>query len=348
MIDFTITEFTLDYVPQALELLKQGYQREKKYISFLPDFSSAADKTGELQWFAGEKFGFMALKDGELLGFFCYYPPFKGVYNTVKEFGSWSPLHAHGIKEMDDKQTAAVWSRLVQTAMEKASAEGSVYHSATLFRHETLLQEILHMYGFGNRYADSMLDVEKYGMTIKNQAANKDTITDAGGFRISQTNEEDFTIRQTCKEDFPVLRELRRGLSYHLTKAPCFCLHNENQFEEYIHERETSEGLVTFGLYNPDDKLIGFIDTNEDDGENFVSQGTDILNISGMFLSDDYRGKGLAKLLVDAAVEEARNLGKAVLGVDYETMNPTARGFWEKYFTPYTLSLVRRIDVEPK
>lgn len=75
MIDFTITEFTLDYVPQALELLKQGYQREKKYISFLPDFSSAADKTGELQWFAGEKFGFMAVKDGELLGFFCYYPP---------------------------------------------------------------------------------------------------------------------------------------------------------------------------------------------------------------------------------------------------------------------------------
>lgn len=30
--------------------------------------------------------------------------------------------------------------------------------------------------------------------------------------------------------------------------------------------------------------------------------------------------------------------------MDYETMNPTARGFWEKYFTPYTISLVRRID----
>ena len=60
--------------------------------------------------------GFCAIKDGQMIGFFCYYPPFKGVYNTVKEYGSWSPLHAHGIKEMDDRQTEAVWSRLVQAA----------------------------------------------------------------------------------------------------------------------------------------------------------------------------------------------------------------------------------------
>lgn len=326
--DFTVTEFTPDYIEQARELVRQGYQREQNHISFLPDFSDTADKTGELQWFAGEKLGFCAVKDGELLGFFCYYPPFKGVYNTVQEYGSWSPLHAHGIKLMDDRPTAAVWSRLVQAAMERASAEGSVYHSVTLFRHETVLQEILHMYGFGNRFADSMLEVEKY----------ENTLSDAGTF----------TIRQTRQDDFPALRELRLGLSKHLSKSPCFCLHNDNQFEEYIHDRETSKELVTFGLYTSGDELIGFIDTTTDDGENFVSQGSGILNISGMFLSEEYRGKGLAKLLADAAVEEARNLGKPVLGVDYETMNPTARGFWEKYFTPYTLSVVRRVDVEPR
>lgn len=327
MADFTITEFTLDYVPQAMALLKQGYQQEKKYISFLPDFSTSEDKTGELQWFANEKLGFMAVNDDELLGFFCYYPPFKGVYNTETEYGSWSPLHAHGIKEMDEEQTEAVWSRLIQAAMKKASAEGSVYHSVTLFRHEVLLREILHMYGFGNRFADSMLDVGSYEIT-------KSKLDTSSG---------DFSIRQTCQEDLPVLRKLRREFSYHLSKAPCFCIHNENQFNEHLRERETSEELVTFGLY-ADDKLIGFIDTNEEDGENFISQGTTILNISGMFLTEEYRGRGVANFLVDVAVEEAKNLGKTILGVDYETMNPTARGFWEKYFTPYTISLVRRVD----
>ncbi len=42
----------------------------------------------------------------------------------------------------------------------------------------------------------------------------------------------------------------------------------------------------------------------------------------------------------ESHIEQALNL----LGVDYETMNPTAAQFWEKYFRRYTLSMVRRID----
>jgi len=36
--------------------------------------------------------------------------------------------------------------------------------------------------------------------------------------------------------------------------------------------------------------------------------------------------------------------GYKLLGVDYESFNSTANGFWLKYFTPYTNSVVRRID----
>ena len=38
------------------------------------------------------------------------------------------------------------------------------------------------------------------------------------------------------------------------------------------------------------------------------------------------------------------NEGKEYLGVDYETLNPTALRFWDKYFQNYTYSYVRRID----
>ncbi len=48
MIDFTICEFTIDYVEQALELLKQGYERERKFTPFLPEYSITSDKSGEL------------------------------------------------------------------------------------------------------------------------------------------------------------------------------------------------------------------------------------------------------------------------------------------------------------
>jgi len=36
--------------------------------------------------------------------------------------------------------------------------------------------------------------------------------------------------------------------------------------------------------------------------------------------------------------------GYAYLGVDYESLNPTAYAFWQKYFSAYTHGLVRRID----
>jgi hypothetical protein len=36
--------------------------------------------------------------------------------------------------------------------------------------------------------------------------------------------------------------------------------------------------------------------------------------------------------------------GVTYLGVDYETLNPTALNFWSKYFKPYTFSFARRID----
>ncbi|MCI9073092.1 MAG: hypothetical protein HFH80_09920 [Lachnospiraceae bacterium] len=35
--------------------------------------------------------------------------------------------------------------------------------------------------------------------------------------------------------------------------------------------------------------------------------------------------------------------GYTRLGVDYESINPTAWGFWNKYFEAYTYSLTRRI-----
>ncbi|MEC9484872.1 MAG: hypothetical protein UMR38_03220 [Candidatus Izemoplasma sp.] len=45
------------------------------------------------------------------------------------------------------------------------------------------------------------------------------------------------------------------------------------------------------------------------------------------------------------AVNDLKDNKKIIqLGVDYETMNPLARVFWEKYFTPYTKTVTRRID----
>jgi hypothetical protein len=43
-------------------------------------------------------------------------------------------------------------------------------------------------------------------------------------------------------------------------------------------------------------------------------------------------------------ITQLKSEGFESLGVDFEGFNPTASGFWLKYFTAYTNSVTRRID----
>ena len=58
----------------------------------------------------------------------------------------------------------------------------------------------------------------------------------------------------------------------------------------------------------------------------------------------EHRGKGVIQNLLNYAVNILKKEGYAYLGVDYESLNPTAYAFWQKYFSVYTHGLVRRID----
>jgi GNAT superfamily N-acetyltransferase len=81
-----------------------------------------------------------------------------------------------------------------------------------------------------------------------------------------------------------------------------------------------------------------------DSGENFATEVDDIINICGAYCEPEYRGTGIYYNLLCHVMRELKREGYRLLGVDCEGFNPTARGFWTKYFTEYTHSLVRRID----
>ena len=67
-------------------------------------------------------------------------------------------------------------------------------------------------------------------------------------------------------------------------------------------------------------------------------------NICGAFCLPEYRGRGIMQGMLDACINVLSMEGFRLLGVDFESFNPAARGFWLKHFVPYTNSLVRRID----
>ena len=96
-----------------------------------------------------------------------------------------------------------------------------------------------------------------------------------------------------------------------------------------------------------DGKVVGFISVDEE-GENFITEYDKMKNICGAYFMEEYRGTGIAQGLLSFVRDTLKAEGVTHLGVDCETMNPTALRFWEKYFMPYTYSFARRIDERVK
>ncbi|MFN2969307.1 GNAT family N-acetyltransferase, partial [Escherichia coli] len=67
-------------------------------------------------------------------------------------------------------------------------------------------------------------------------------------------------------------------------------------------------------------------------------------HIRGAYCLPAHRGKGLYQNLLNLTISVLKKEGYTKLGGNFESFNPTARGFWLKYFTAYTNSVVRRID----
>lgn len=69
--------------------------------------------------------------------------------------------------------------------------------------------------------------------------------------------------------------------------------------------------------------------------ENFVTELPQVQNICGAFCLPAHRGKGLYPSLLNFLINVLASEGYTLLGVDYESFNPTAAGFAEALYPIY-------------
>ena len=307
-----IVDFTKELLPQAHRLTMENYLEERAAVPVLPEIPSFPP----LDFFAENGLGVAAVEDGRLLGFLGGYPPFKPVYCTPDTAGVWSPLHAHAVQK---ENRLKLWQRLYQAAGEKWAKAGAASHSITLYTHDTDAQKALYLYGFGARCADFMRPPMPLQSALR----------------------PEITCMEVHAANSTILHPLRAGLMEHLALPPCFMRLTAEDISATLKERETQSPrmFVAFDKHTP----IAYIEL-KDEGENFISCMPDTANICGAFCLPEYRGTGAAQALLDFMIRLVRKEGYIRLGVDCETINPTAIGFWSKYFAQYTTSVVRRID----
>ncbi|MBQ8791699.1 MAG: GNAT family N-acetyltransferase [Ruminiclostridium sp.] len=313
----TFEKFTEKHIDDAVKLALAELETGKKHYPDLPDGDFTESITGTLHWLCSQPFGKAAIEKGRLIGYLLFAGPWDGFFGDVK--GVFSPLGGSAFS-YDCENRGRLASMLFESVSEDFVKQG--IYSCALSRYaydeETAKSFILN--GFGIRCTDAVRKLSEFNLPCNSY--------------------DGILFKELPADKFNEVEYLQRGLHKHLAGAPVFfpAYDFDKWFENWI-KRETMRIFVA----ESEGKIIGFISV-DDDAENFITGYDTMKNICGAFFNENYRGRGIAQGLLSFIANTLKAEGITHLGVDCETLNPTALNFWGKYFTPYTYSFARRID----
>ncbi|AFQ44357.1 GNAT family N-acetyltransferase [Desulfosporosinus meridiei] len=307
-----IIDFIHEHIEQATLLARASYAEEWARVTVLPQDITIPDLSG----FAGNCLGVTAFEQEKMVGFLCCYSPFNNTFGSTKARGVFSPIYGNcSITE----NRAAIYARMYQTAAKKWARAGASSHAICLYAGNTTVQEQFFRYGFGLRCVDAIRPMDA----------------------LNVSSYLDIEYTELIGEKRFHLRSLDVLLDEHMATSPTFIRRNTKTEDEFVQEMHESKDRYFAAKSN--EEIIAFLKVS-DESDNFITGMPDMQSICGAFCLPQYRGKGIFQNLINHAISILKSEGYTRLGVDFESLNPNADRFWNKYFMAYTHSLVRRID----
>ena len=288
-----------------------NYNEERAVVTSLPHCVAVPDVTA----FADNRLGVAAVENGRLVGFLGCYKPWEHAFGSAAK-GTFSPMHAHGAVK---KGRAGIYKRLYQAAADIWVQNGIAYHAVALYAHDAEAVQSFFSYGFGLRCVDAVRPLTDIPCAVDTQ----------------------LRFREIEKKEVAMLRGMREALSAHLAASPCFMRMRAEGFQEWLSRAEARASRVFIAMRGGE--AIAYMEVM-DEGENFATEASGMQSICGAYCLPAYRGGNVSVGLLNYIIQTLRAEGYESLGVDFESFNPTASGFWLKHFTAYTSSVTRRID----
>jgi ribosomal protein S18 acetylase RimI-like enzyme len=303
------------YLEDAVKLTQAQYNMERKHIEALYERDYKDVLTDLLSNIFKNNNGLVAIERGKVLGYLNFWGSMNGHFGNVK--GSFSPLFANAY---GGENRGKIASLLFQYASEEMTKEEILSYAICLYSHDVEVIKALTLNGFGIRCSDAIRNVSK-PLNIK---INTEYSYDEIHYREASS-----------------LLSLSNSLVRHMRKSPTYFPNEELSEEEFT--KRCYNRQSRFFIAKDKSEIIGYLEI-ANDGETFITEERDYLHICGAYLKEDYRGENIIQSLLSLVIETLKKDGIKRLGVDFETINPTALEFWGKYFDSYTYSLVRRID----
>lgn len=259
--------------------------------------------------------GVIARQNGDIVGYLTVFGPIPDYRPGVA--GIFAPLLSCVVTDSDTDNVFTIM--LTELGRIPSLADVSIA-AFTCPVNNVVLNQSLSQNGFGIRCADSVASLADLSLT---------------------TSPATFDIEEIPWQEAVTLLEVKQSLARHLASSPMFMEHFD--FTPEFVARKSEERQSVHLAARDGDRIIGYIEATSD-GENYLTRSPQMRNICGAGVLPEYRNRGVMQSLLTRLASKYRAEGVQALGVDYETLNPNARGFWERFFTPYTWSWERRYD----
>ena len=284
------------YVKESLALAVEEYHLECTKCPQLAKRSFEKELEEIIQRLFESKYGKVAVENGKVMGYLAYEGPWNGFHGNVK--GAFSPLGGSTFVGENRKILATM---LLQEVTTDLVADGVCSFALSRYAHDEEVGKSLVLNGFGIRCSDAIMKLSSRAI-------------------ITDLNEE-IRFKELTNDDKSVIFNLRKKLIKHLCGAPTFFPTNITDYNNWFE----NDGIRVF-VAKEENRIIGYM-ALDTEAETFVSNSDNIYNNCGAYVNKEYRSKGIAQQLLEYIREIAMKEGKEYLGVDYETLNPTALSF---------------------
>ncbi len=304
-----------EHFGQMVQLFRDTYEKEKRAVHALPDFETIRPSLEKrMSKMLDDHHGLVALEKGEAVGYLMY---ILGGPLFGKSECAFVPLFGHASIQ-NKKET--IYQRLLNSAGDFWVRNNKLSWVTTLFAHDAVLERFWYKNGYGQRCAD--------GIAMPHHVKRED---------------DDVHIIKAEKADLKDMAALHINHAKHYQSSPIFMPGDDGDpFKELNGWFDDENRHLWIAYIN--EEAVGYMRI-EEEGESFISLSPDMVNVTSAYVKPGLRGKGIASKLIHEIqryILEDETIER--YGVDYETINPSGRYFWEKHFTPYTQSVTRRID----
>ena len=308
------------YLDAAIEMAVENYMLERRSTAGLSEGVNRNYFMKQLEELFQRGTGRMAFVDNEPVGFLAFSEILTVDKSGTK--GATSPLFAYGIRH---SKRGEIIGRLFQSVATELCENFAQSLRVFVYAHDA---EVLWTYLMSSFAMEMTGVVRDVSLPIEAEIPETCSLREIGH-------------KELVDHKLEVI-ELYRALINHLRMSPVFyhCrqyLPVEKRFDDFLRD-----DLRVFALFDGG-RLVGMVDS-EPVGYGFAAHDQDALGMGDIFIAPGYREGGLAAALLKFAIDRLKIDGLRRLFVTHGTINPTARGFWDKYFTNYSYSMTRKID----